>query len=285
MKSKNNVPFCSCFTLIELLVVIAIIAILASILMPALSSARSAGQSSACLNNLKQHGLANLTYAEDFNSWVIPPRFLVTYSTTVVDNLGHPVCENNTSSNWLFVVVSQHNNRNFSSVKRLGYLKADLTKPSNTAACPADAVKHCGYSQDEFQSTSRAYHSYGINEGVAGVRQKKRAYSSWFRLSDFGRPGVQKKASQAVMFGDRDNTVGTGFTLSIGPNANTVTNLDWIDDKDCPGFMSGRHSGKSNVVFVDGHTKSIMTPIYNSDGSTILNFLNPFSADGAERAY
>ena len=59
------------FTLIELLVVIAIIAILAAILMPALQSAKSAGQSSSCLNNLKQHGLANLEYASDFNNWVI----------------------------------------------------------------------------------------------------------------------------------------------------------------------------------------------------------------------
>ncbi len=82
MRYPKRYPVSS-FTLIELLVVIAIIAILAAMLLPALSNARERARAISCMNNFKSVTLANISYAGDYDDYMV---------RGTVDDAADPYC-------------------------------------------------------------------------------------------------------------------------------------------------------------------------------------------------
>jgi len=89
------------FTLIELLIVIAIIAILASMLLPALSKARDKSKAISCINNLKQLEETELMYCNDNQDWLVPYAYngAVTWPNTY-QNAGYITWQR--SQGWLY---------------------------------------------------------------------------------------------------------------------------------------------------------------------------------------
>jgi prepilin-type N-terminal cleavage/methylation domain-containing protein/prepilin-type processing-associated H-X9-DG protein len=207
----------SAFTLIELLVVIAIIAILAAILFPVFAQAKEAAKKTVCLSNIKQITLGTLMYVNDYDDSA-PLEFWYD--------------GNGTAHYWWFSDAS-------GVTDPLGGTLQPYMKNYQVNLCP-DALNLINNDDSSLPSEN----SYGLN-----------CYLSTFNPGGVNNLSAWQDQSESILIGDS----------AFIENGIARDNIELQPPKFPPGgypfvtlpFLAGRHAGKANVGWMDGHAKSV----------------------------
>jgi prepilin-type N-terminal cleavage/methylation domain-containing protein/prepilin-type processing-associated H-X9-DG protein len=244
------------FTLIELLVVIAIIAILAAILFPVFAQAREKARQTQCLSNTKQIGTSMMMYAQDYDEILVPYRNRVpnpfsgqpnvgvrTAATTFYNQLLNPYIKNDqlwrcpsNPRSWVNIDPAPVGNPQFFSYggqnsyaasnyvfrPHAGFAMAALVAPADTVAL-VDGMYYNALPRGPFGAPCR----------LAGE-----TYGS-------GSPAEDPTSSSYPR-----------YWKNIG---NSYINFDGPEPTDDQAIALGkrRHSEQINVIWLDGHAKSM----------------------------
>ena len=223
------------FTLVELLVVIAIIAMLAALLLPALTRARDRAQNIGCLNNLRQLQLCFHLYVADFDDHLPPNNFVYDMATLkpFPGNEGPSWCTN----------VAPYD------ADPAG-IKVGLLFPYNTSPgiyrCPADMSTIETYAGVRLPTPR--IRSYNMSQSVNGISyagQISQDIPHYSTLAEIIKPGP----AGLLVFLDvhEDEIIDTQFGIPV--------ETDWWSEGDWWDLPANRHNQGCNLSFADGHVE------------------------------
>jgi prepilin-type N-terminal cleavage/methylation domain-containing protein/prepilin-type processing-associated H-X9-DG protein len=236
--SKNHRTLA--FTMVELLVVIAIMAILASILLPALNGARSKAEALYCINNTRQLALAWQIYADD-------------HSGRLAYNLGGNGTRSiapGTNLNWVNNIMDWSAGADSDNTNTAKITEAALgpyTKSISIYRCPSDRALSPKQKEAGWSGRLR---SYSMNAMVgdagdiskAGVNQNNPGYVQFFDISTIPRP-----AGIFVFLDEHPDSINDGYFLN-----------KWTKPPDDPLWIdlpASYHNGGTSLAFADNHAE------------------------------